>query len=315
MKPPIRIPLFIRVSLTNLTQFGIHRYIPLTKLDWFLWGIVQFVGLYQQLLFPKYRNQAVARVVCECGKDFRPGSMENLNKFLRSYLYGEVFLNYRCWQTTKSLESTNKLKVDKSKTGLLSLICSAAVLILLQAACTKTVTVTGTLPTPLVERIPANVGVYYSDEFKSFEHKEAMPESGTYQIDFGSQNLKFFRNLVNALFTDVTEVSSPDLSAEQKREFDAVLLPKIVKYGFLVPAISTLTFYEASIEYQIVLVDNEGNDLGAWKIVGYGKAEAELFGASDAIGEATMLAIRDGGARITTEVIPNIATLLSDKEL
>ena len=28
-----------------------------------------------------------------------------------------------------------------------------------------------------------------------------------------------------------------------------------------------------------------------------------------------MLAIRDGGARIATEVIPNIATLLSDKEL
>ena len=224
-------------------------------------------------------------------------------------------MNYRCWQTTRSLGSTNKLKVDKAKARRLSLICSTAVLILLQAACTTTVTVTGTLPTPLVERIPANVGVYYSDEFKSFAHKESMPESGTYEIYFGSQNLSFFRNLVNALFTDVTEVSSPDLSAEQKGEFDAVLLPKIVKYGFLVPAISTLTFYEASIEYQIVLVDNEGNDLGPWKIVGYGKAEGQLFRTGDAVREATMLAIREGGVRIATEVMPDIAVLLSDKEL
>ena len=226
-----------------------------------------------------------------------------------------MFLNYLCCQRLKSLGFLNKRKVDKPKVRLFSLICSAAALILLHAACTKTVTVTGALPTPLVERIPANLGVYYSDEFKFFEHKEAMPESGTYEINLGSHNLRFFRNLVNALFTNVTEVSSPDLSAEQKEGFDAVLLPKIVKYGFLVPAISTLTFYEASIEYQIVLVDSEANDLGMWKIVGYGKAEAELFGASEAIEEATMLAIRDGGVRIATEVMPDIAALLSDKEL
>lgn len=226
-----------------------------------------------------------------------------------------MFLNYRYYQRTKSLGSAHKLKVYKPKTRNLSLIFTAVALILLQAACTKTVTVTGTLPTPLVERVPANVGVYYSDEFKSFEHKETMPESGTYEIDFGSQNLKFFRNLVNALFTDVTEVNARELPVEQQGTFDAVLVPKIVKYGFLVPAISTLTFYEASIEYQITLVDNEGNDLGNWKIVGYGKAEGELFGAGKAVGEATMLAIRDGGARIATEVTPRIATLLSNKEM
>ena len=36
--------------------------------------------------------------------------------------------------------------------------------------------------------------------------------------------------------------------------------------------------------------------------MGYGKSEGGSFGADDALGEATMLAIRDGGARIAIEM-------------
>jgi hypothetical protein len=110
----------------------------------------------------------------------------------------------------------------------------------------------------------------------------------------------------------VIEVNQP--SAQEGDDLDAILIPEIVKYGFLVPTVSTLTFFEASIEYQITVLDRAGKDLGKLRIVGYGKAEGAMFGSGEAVGEATMLAIRDGGARIATELSPRIAALLAASE-
>ena len=185
-------------------------------------------------------------------------------------------------------------------------------LVLIQSSCTNVVVVEGSLPTPLVEKIPARLGVYYSEEFKTYQHKENLPQFGAYEVDLGNQNLKFFRNLSGALFAEVLEIDSPELTAEQVSELDAVFIPRIVQYGFLVPAMSTLTFHEVSIKYEIQLKDRYGKNLGRWSFVGYGKAEASRFGSGEAVGEATMLAIRDGGARIATEVAPGMATALKE---
>ena len=183
---------------------------------------------------------------------------------------------------------------------------------LTQSSCTNMVLVEGSLPTPLVEKIPARLGVYYSEEFKSYQYKENLPQFGAYEIDLGNQNLKFFRNLSGALFAEVLEIDSPELTSEQRSVLDAVFIPRIVEYGFLVPAMSTLSFHEVSIKYEIQLKDRYGKNLGRWSFVGYGKAEASRFGSGEAVGEATMLAIRDGGARIATEVAPAMATALKE---
>lgn len=196
------------------------------------------------------------------------------------------------------------------------LICLPLLLILsTHSACTRTVLVEGSLPTPLVKKISARVGVYYSEEFRSYLHKEDLPQSGTYHIDLGDQNLNFFRNLSTALFTEVIEIDAPELSDEQRLELDAIFIPKIVEYGFLVPAISTLAFHEVSIKYEIQLKDRYGKSLGEWVFVGYGKAESERFGSSAAVKEATVLAIRDGGARIATEIAPFMSSVLDDAEV
>lgn len=217
-------------------------------------------------------------------------------------------MNYWRGHRTKCLELLCQIKTMRLLT-----VSAALVLLMLQSGCfTRSVTVAGSVPTPLVERIPASIGIYYSYEFKSFKHKEALPDSGSYLIDLGGQNLDFFRNLLGAMFAEVIEVNQP--SVQEGDELDAILIPEIVKYGFLVPSVSTLTFFEASIEYQITVLDRAGQELGKLRIVGYGKAEGSMFGSGDAVGEATMLAIRDGGARIATELSPRIAALLADSE-
>ncbi len=169
----------------------------------------------------------------------------------------------------------------------------------LLSGCTTTVQVEGTVPTPLVRKIPANVGIYYDENFKNFQHTEALEAEGTWKINLGDQNLTFFQNLMTSMFTNVKVLSSPEPTAEEAQGLDAVLVPQIEKYGFLTPGLSGLKFFSASIHYRILMTDLSGKELADWTVVGYGKSEGGAFSSDAALGEATMLAIRDGGARIS----------------
>lgn len=182
-------------------------------------------------------------------------------------------------------------------------------------ACGTSVSVKGTLPTPLVKKIPLRVGVHYTDEFKHFLHEERVDQRGTYKIDIGQQNYSFFQRLFEAMFLETTEVSAPPLSAEEGEGLAAVIIPKIEKYGFLSPHISGLKFYSASIHYHMAIYDLDGVPLAEWDVVGYGKSPTRSFGEGEALGEATMLAIRDGGARIAMEAIdqPSVSKWLASR--
>lgn len=178
------------------------------------------------------------------------------------------------------------------------------------------VVVDGSVPTPLVSRIPANVGVFYPEEFRDFSYEESIRDGGTWHIELGEQNHEFFQNLLGSIFLSVSEIEEPPLPAETMESLDGIIVPRIEKYGFLTPAVSGLKFFSASIEYRIVMYDQQGSKIGDWNIVGYGKAEGGSFSADNAINEATILAIRDGGARIAIELIdqPAVRNWLSALE-
>jgi len=147
-------------------------------------------------------------------------------------------------------------------------------------------------------------------------HEEVIRDSGSWRIDLGKQNLSFFQNLTKSLFAGVQEVHQSTLTTEESlnldevsvaseemKNLDGVFIPTIKKYGFLTPSISGLKFYSASIEYSVAMFNKVGAKIGDWNIVGYGKSEGGIFSSDDAINEATVLAIRDGGARIAIELI------------
>ncbi|XOV87681.1 MAG: hypothetical protein ACFHX7_22455 [Pseudomonadota bacterium] len=177
-----------------------------------------------------------------------------------------------------------------------------AIVVFALGGCTTSVTVQGTVPTPLVAQLPARVGVYYSPDFKSFRHEEVIEQRGTFKVDIGAQNLIFFENLMQAMFESVRVLNAAVPTPAEAAGLDGVIVPEILKYGFLAPSISGLNFYSASIHYRISLFDMSGNKLGEWTLVGYGKAEGGVFKGDDALGEATLLAIRDGGARIAIDL-------------
>ncbi|MEJ6516232.1 MAG: hypothetical protein QNL97_08580 [Pseudomonadales bacterium] len=172
----------------------------------------------------------------------------------------------------------------------------------LTISCTTNVQVEGSVPTPLVAKIPANVAVYYDENFKTFVHTEELDTEGTWNINLGEKNLEFFRNLSNAMFSSVTEVDSPELTPEQQVQFDGLIIPTIDEYGFLTPKIGVLPFYSVSIRYQVLVLGKQNQRVAKYEVVGYGKSEGNSFTAGDAVGDATMLAIRDGGQQIAVEL-------------
>ena len=175
--------------------------------------------------------------------------------------------------------------------------------VLLLSACSKTVVIQGSVPTPLVAQIPLRLGIYYSDSFKNFSYEESLKSEGNWTIELGQQNVLFFRELFTTLFLKVIEVDKEQLSAEaiQALELDGVLIPEIEEYGFLTPGISGLKFYSASVKYNLRLLNRQAAVTGEWHVVGYGKSEGGTFQGGEAVNSATLLAIRDGGARIAID--------------
>jgi hypothetical protein len=193
-----------------------------------------------------------------------------------------------------------------------------AVCLVVSAGCNTNVTVEGTLPTPLVRKLPLNIGVYYPPAFRDFTHQERIYEQGTWTVDMGTQNLEFFRGMFTAMFNQVVEIQELTIptgdevgagSVSVPEELDGIIVPEIAKYGFLTPQISGLSFFSASIHYRISIYDKAGNLAVNWVVVGYGKSPTSMFGDDKALGEATMLAIRDGGARIAIGTFQHPAVL------
>ena len=175
--------------------------------------------------------------------------------------------------------------------------------------CSTSVKVEGSLPTPLVKSLPLKMGVYYSPEFRNFTHEEKIFQQGTFSVNMGSQNLQFFQAMLGAMFEQLQEVKDLQLPAENKvgakvlrvpEHLDGIIVPEILKYGFLTPQLSGLNFFSVSIHYRLRIFDKTGDLASDWVLVGYGKSPNKAFASGSALSEATAQAIRDGGAKIAT---------------
>ncbi|MEC8299469.1 MAG: hypothetical protein VXZ77_03645 [Pseudomonadota bacterium] len=174
---------------------------------------------------------------------------------------------------------------------------------LLGACAPSDLVIEGSVPVPMIKKIPVQIGVYYPDAFRNFVHTETSEEIGDWQIDLGKQNADFFRSLFGSMFVEAVAIEKwgGDTSDGPIANTQAVLVPRIKKYGFLTPFVSGLGFYSASIEYELTLYDDRGAAILSWAVVGYGKSEGKVFAKEEAVEQATLLAIRDAGARIAIE--------------
>ena len=191
----------------------------------------------------------------------------------------------------------------------------AVSLLLILAACEQSMTlrVESEIPTPVIERMPVKIGVFYQDELRNYVSEENSDERPKWKIDSGSSHVYLFEQILSSMFQEVTEVAGTTAVAT----VDAVLAPSVAEMQFALPAETKTDFYEAWVKYDMELYNQDGSRIANWSVTGYGKSSTEFMKSRDkGLNAAVNQALRDAGAKFALgfPMIAEISAWLEQKD-
>ena len=149
-----------------------------------------------------------------------------------------------------------------------------------------------TIPAPLINKIPASIGLRIPAEFESFVHEEEVLGRERWKIDLGSSNAALFTQLFEYMFEKVTVLDADDDAS--LLSIDALIEPSIDAFEFSVPKQTRTEAFAVWIRYRLKVYDSEGIEVANWPVSAYGKSQSG--GGSDALRRAAVLAMRDAAA-------------------
>lgn len=165
----------------------------------------------------------------------------------------------------------------------------------LLSGCGSTVTLeTPTIPTPLIEKISASVGLRMPPEFDNYVHDEDIIGREHWTINLGNSNAALFTQLFRHMFDSVTILSSSD--DPSKLPIDVLIEPSIDAFEFSVPNQSKTESFAVWIRYRIKVYDHLGAEVANWPVSAYGKSQTASVSGSQALQRAAILAMRDAAA-------------------
>jgi len=159
------------------------------------------------------------------------------------------------------------------------------------------------IPTPLVEKIPAIVGVYIAPEFRDKVYKEEH-DGGDYSITIGKAQADGFMRLMEAMFDRVIAVDATDAGARTDPQIRGVIEPVLEDFAFVTPTDSGSDVYAVSLRYRVTGYRPDGQVIDSWNYTGYGAAVSEgmLGSGAEPLKKAVHLAMRDAAAKLATEL-------------
>jgi hypothetical protein len=131
---------------------------------------------------------------------------------------------------------------------------------------------------PLVEPIPARVGIYYSPEFVNHEYCfdasfTQKGEEGDCFISLGPPSIALFDQLFEAIFENTVHVQNK-LFPTDDPDLDAVIEPSITLVSVAVPIRGPnveITPHQFEVNYSFTLYDPKGYQIGSFSA--YGSAQ------------------------------------------
>jgi len=170
--------------------------------------------------------------------------------------------------------------------------CVAVVYLL--AGCAQSVEVKTDFPEPLVETLPLQVGLRYSEEFLQYRYAEDLPDDVTWSFSIGESNRKLFDRIFNRLMARAVEVGEGD----PLDGLDAVIEPSVVALEFSLPRQSRSDQYAVWIRYMLRVVSTDGELISELPISAYGQSDSKLLKGDDSMRQATIRAMRDAAVSI-----------------
>ena len=188
------------------------------------------------------------------------------------------------------------MRIDRHCNVATSLLGVLAVTYLV--GCTSVVTVEANFPVPLVEPLPVRVGLLFDEALTDYEYYEEIPQQATWTIYLGTANEFMLNGLFDTMFLETRPVDQIPLTSTDLFRLDGVLWPQLEKFEFEVPIIKRDEFVEVWMQYRLRLYEPDGALVVEWPVSGYGKAE--LGNREAALQQATVVAMREVGAAIST---------------
>ena len=155
------------------------------------------------------------------------------------------------------------------------------------------------IPRALIKPIDMDVGVYYSSEYRKFQHRETRWGSD-WKIALGEEHVRMTDNLFAQAFTKTTRLDkfpTEGASAPVK----AIIEPRIEQYSFITPRDTGGEFYAVTIKYRLNLDTPAGAPIDSFQFTGYGTAQSAGMSAEKPMMAATVVAMRDAAAKFLVQ--------------
>jgi hypothetical protein len=137
-----------------------------------------------------------------------------------------------------------------------------------------------------------NVALVMNPAFRSYE---AQPTEKI-RIQFGPAQADLLTKAFNGLFAEVKVVSSKNDAGPGT---DLVITPSVREVQLSTPSDSYLNVYEVWIKYNLNIETPDGVPIDSWFLPAYGKTPySYMLSRGTAIEEATVIALRDAGAKL-----------------
>jgi hypothetical protein len=180
-------------------------------------------------------------------------------------------------------------------------LCQAsfvAVALLLSACGSVAVKPAAQLPRPLIQPMPARVGLVLTPELRNYRHEEKRGNS-TWKIELGAGHEELFRTAFGASFAAPQVFDSLD-AARSAQGLQAMFVPVIEQYSFVTDSETGGEFWAVTIRYRIGVLGPAGETVDNLTLTGYGSARRGR--AATAMTNATQAAMRDAAAKFLVQL-------------
>ncbi len=155
------------------------------------------------------------------------------------------------------------------------------------------------LPRPLLQPLPASVGLVLPNELRNYLHKETR-WGVEWHVALGPGHVRLLRDVFKDSFRHVEEFA--DLAAARAATgLKAVFEPLIDQYSFVTDRDTGGRYYAVTIRYRINLYTPQGDKFDTFTLTGYGSALAKGMSSGGPLERATLAAMRDAAAKFLVQ--------------
>jgi hypothetical protein len=152
---------------------------------------------------------------------------------------------------------------------------------------------------PLIEKLPITMGIYYSDEFRSYEWSPPVPSSSGshYRITLGPPSVTLFDQIFSEMFEKVIQAKALPPLLQAQPDSKAVIEPEIDVLN--INTDRQKSWIQFDLTYKITLYGLNGAAIANWSIRGSGSSVSALKSINHPamVREAAQIAMRDVAAQ------------------